>query len=86
MGVVYITKEQEVLLFYIAAGLTDGDIADAMCVSIGTIKQRLIAVREALGVDNRCQAIAKMMCYSPEFMTKVQRHIGAATSVEIRDD
>ena len=51
-------REQEVLRL-LSEGLSNREIADRLCVSVGTIKTHLTNIYGKLGVNSRMQAVAE---------------------------
>jgi DNA-binding CsgD family transcriptional regulator len=52
-------REQEVVGL-ICAGRTNRDIADALAISLATVKTHIIHIFEKLGVENRASVVARM--------------------------
>jgi two-component system NarL family response regulator len=52
-----LTNREQQALRVLAQGAKNAEIAQCLCVSIGTVKNHLTSIYEKLGVDNRAEAI-----------------------------
>ena len=54
-----LTERELNVLFYLAKGLVNTQIADNLHISVHTVKAHLEAIYEKLNVNNRIQAVIK---------------------------
>lgn len=55
----YLTEREHSVLFYLAQGKTNEEIAQYLHISVHTVKAHLEAIYDKLGVSNRVQAVMK---------------------------
>ncbi len=54
-----LTEREQNVLFYVAQGFINSEIADKLHISVHTVKAHLEAIYEKFGVKNRVQAVIK---------------------------
>ena len=54
-----LTEREQNVLFYVAQGFINSEIADKLHISVHTVKAHLEAIYEKFGVKNRVQAAMK---------------------------
>ena len=54
-----LTEREQSVLFYVAQGFINSEIADKLHISVHTVKAHLEAIYEKFGVKNRVQAVMK---------------------------
>ena len=54
-----LTDREQNVLFYVAQGFINSEIADKLHISVHTVKAHLEAIYEKFGVKNRVQAVIK---------------------------
>ena len=54
-----LTEREQSVLFYVAQGLINSEIADKLHISVHTVKAHLEAIYDKFGVKNRVQAVIK---------------------------
>ena len=52
-----LTEREREVLKYMAEGLNNGEIAERLVVSLGTVKFHISNIFQKLGVDSRVQAV-----------------------------
>lgn len=55
----YLTERETNVLYYLAQGLTNEEIAQQLHISVHTVKAHLEAIYDKLNVSNRVQAAMK---------------------------
>ena len=55
----YLTEREQNVVYYLAQGFTNEEIAESLHISVHTVKAHLEAIYEKLGVTNRVQAAMK---------------------------
>lgn len=68
-------RESEVVTF-LASGMSNRDIADAMTLSENTVKTHLKSIFQKIGVSSRAQAVARIVT-DPAFQRTARGHNGA---------
>lgn len=56
-----LTERESNVLFYLAKGLTNEEIAEKLHISIHTVKAHLESIYDKLDVSNRIQAVIKAL-------------------------
>ena len=57
-----LTEREKNVLFYVAKGFINSEIADKLHISVHTVKAHLEAIYDKLAVCNRVQAAMKAVC------------------------
>ena len=55
----HLTEREKNVLFYLAQGLTNEEIAEKLHISVHTVKAHLEAIYDKMSVSNRVQAAIK---------------------------
>ena len=58
-----LTEREHEVLAQVARGLSNNDIADALCISEGTVRKHLTSVFDKLDVSSRTQAAVWMWAH-----------------------
>ena len=55
----YLTEREQNVVYYLAQGFTNEEIAESLHISVHTVKAHLEAIYDKLSVSNRVQAAMK---------------------------